>query len=507
MPLLLWLLTPAPPPDAPPRAAWELPLAAALGIGVTLATSQWLFAWHVIGGPHTSNDFTNYCASIAAFNSGWGWDRLEGAGWHQNRSLVAGLLPSVLARWIGTIDALVVGAWAGSAMAVGALYLWGRALHSPTAGVTAALLAATLPSFAVLTHSANFYPEMVGGLVFSAAAAAVALRWPGYPALLVGSVGAALAFLMDSRGLLWGLTASCLVALAAVWAPRAQWPKRLGTLALALVVSFGLGRVVYLPNAATLEAEVDARRLYWDLGHRDPEYAPPWERDHRYIWGRTSPLDIPRTLAFLYEQRSYPWPDHPPEEAAPIPNPSLAPERLEPFVQLGLGGLFASALVLIRRPRQLIALAGLAPFAASMLGARDTVEAHPRFVITGTIAIPVLLGVAWAGLAAGMDRLAAGPVTRLAPRLYVLRPLLAAVIVGLMAGNVLGTVLSPGHPSRIAFNAEDAWHAAFFSESALPTSQTPREERKCRVLFKQEEERGIDPAGRLMRSSYIRRRR
>lgn len=507
MPLALWLLTPAPQPDAPPRPALELLLAAALGIGVTLATSQWLFAWHAVGGPHTSIDFTNYCASIAAFNSGVGWEGLDRAGWHQNRSVLAGALPALLARRIGTIDGLVAGAWAGSALAVGSLYLWGRALHSRAAGVAAAVLAATLPSFSVLTHSTNFYPEMTGGLVFSAAAAAIALRWPGYPAVLLGSVGAGLAFLMDSRGLIWGLTATCLVALAAVWAPRRRWPLRLGTLALALVVSYGLGRFAYPPNASVLEAQVDARRFYWDNGHRDPEYAPPWKRDHQYIWGRTSPLDIPRTLAFLYEQRNYPRPDHPPEVPAPIPNPSLSPKRLEPFMLLGLGGLVTCALVLIRRPRQLISLAVLAPFAASLLGARDTVEAHPRFVITGTIAIPVVLGVAAAGLAGLLDRLP-GPATRLLPaRLSPLRAVMVGVVAGLMAGNVLPTVLAPTHPSRVAFSAEDAWHEAFFGDSVLPTSTVPREERMCRALFQQEAARGIEPGGKLLQPSYIRRRR
>ena len=167
VPVLLWLLTPPPQAtadDAPPRL-WEGALAVALGVGVTAAMTTQLFPWHAVGGPYTSNDFTNYCASIAALNSGAGLDGLQQAGWHMTRSLTTGALPALLARRLGALDGLTVGAWAGCAATVAVLYGWGRALHSREAGVTAAVLAASLPSLVIMSRSVNFYPEMLAGLV------------------------------------------------------------------------------------------------------------------------------------------------------------------------------------------------------------------------------------------------------------------------------------------------------------------------------------------------------
>ena len=506
LPVVLWLLSPAPTQRFPVHPAAEALGVVLLSAAVTTATTAWLWAWHALGGPYTSSDFSNYCSSIAAWNSGVPLEQLGSAGWHLTRSVAAGLLPSVLAPHVGTLNGLVIGAWTGCAATLCGLYVWGRALHSPAAGVAALVLAAALPSFAILTHSTNFYPPMVALLVWSAAGAAVALRWPTLGGIAVGAAGACLAFLADTRGLIWGLSATGLVGLAVLQAPVRHWPRRFAVLGGILVLGWWAGSLAFPPGSYPLEGDVDARRLYWDLGYRDPRYAPPWERDHAYVWGRSPVLDIPKTLAFLWEQRSVPAPDHPPEVGGVQANPTLTPARLEPWWRLGLGAAALAALSLLRRRRALLALAGLAPFAASLLGARDTVEAHPRFVITGTIAIPVVVGVAMAGLAAGLDRALASPATRLlSPRGVLLRPGLAAVLCWLLAAGILPSVLSPAHPDRVAFAAEDGWVREYF-EGAPPDGFIPGEKERCRALFDQEEAQGRVPRGTLLDATRVRRR-
>ncbi|HJN77123.1 MAG TPA: hypothetical protein QGF58_24580 [Myxococcota bacterium] len=504
VPVLLWLLTPAQSSPDQVRPGREVALALCLGILVTLATAFWLWPLHTMGGPYTSNDFTNYCASVAAFGSPL--DGLDQAGWHMTRSLTVGAIPSLLAGWFGTLDGLTVGAWIGCSLAVAGVYGWARSLASPAAGVAAAVLTGCLPSFVVMTHTVNFYPLMIALLVLSAAGAAIALRWSTTAALICGAAGAGAAFLADTRGLVWGLTATALVIVAALWAPRRLWPARLGIVVAALVASFALGRLAYPPGSYPLEGEVDARRLYWDLGHRDEIYEPPWVTEHQYVWGRSPPWEIPETLAFLWAQRDYPLPDHPPEAWGPLPVPTLSPTRLEPWFHLGLGGTAVATLLLLRRRRRLAALLCLAPFAASFLGARDTVEAHPRFVLTGTIAIAVLVGV---GIAAGarlLDGLRPGLATRyLPPWAAPLRLLAIAAVCWLLVAGTLPSALSPHAEGRMLFQAEDQWHRAFF-EGGEQLSQVTREVQACEELFAEEAARGLEPAGSLLSWARLRPR-
>lgn len=489
VPVALWLCT----PGQSGRARWGLwvgvPL---LATAVVVGAALWLWPWHAIGGPYTSTDFSNYCASIAAWQTGAPHAKLGDAGWHLTRSVAAGWLPVSLAPHLGSLRALAASAGIGSALTLVGVYVWARALHSPVAGALAVTTAAALPSFVVLTHSVNFYPPMVAGLVWSAALAAVAVRWPTGWGLALGALGAGLAFLMDSRGLIWGLTATTLVAGAAMLAP--SWPRRglrLGALALALAGSYQAGSWAFPPGSHPLEGDVDARRLWWDLGYRDPLYAPPWERDRPYVWGRTPVADIPGTLQFLWDQRAIPAPQGPPDEFVAAPNPALAPVRLEPWVRLALAALVLSLLILLPRPKRALALAGVAPFFASLLGARDTIEAHPRFVITGIIVVPVLLGVALAGVTRGLDRTLTGPATRLLPRQAAPIRWLAAAWVGwVLATGWVPSVLSPAHPARIPFPAEDGWFAYYFGEGGAP-SVVVEEVRQCEALFESERVRGL----------------
>ncbi len=504
LPLLLWIATPG---HRPVRKRWGewvvVPVAAFL---ITVATALWLWPWHAVGGPYTSSDFSNYCASLAAWQSGSPHSQLGDAGWHLTRSLASGWLPSMLAPHLGALRALAVTAGVGSGLTLVGLYVWGRAVHSPVAGAAAMSLAAALPSFVLLTHSVNFYPMLVAGLVWSAALAAAALRWPTICGIALGSLGAGLAFLVDCRGLIWGLTASVLVAVAAV---RDRSPRRvllrLGILALALVLSFELGPWAYPPGSHPLESDVDARRLWWDLGYRDPEYAPPWVQARPYVWGRTPVTDIPATLKFLWEQRSIPAPTGPPDVVVALPQAALSPTRLAPWVSLSVGGLILSGVVLSRRPVRLLALAGLAPFFASLLGARDTVEAHPRFVITGTIVVPLLLGVVTAGMSRWLDQLLPGPLTRLLPRWSAPARWVAALGAGwLLATGLVPSVVSPAHPSRVPFPAEDGWYAHYFGELGAP-SGIVKEVEQCEALFASERERGLPVDQTWLDASRIRR--
>lgn len=490
VPLLLWLATPGHGPVARRWGEWiAVPTAA---VAVAVATALWLWPWHTVGGPYTSSDFSNYCASLAAWQSGVPHAELGDAGWHLTRSLASGWLPAVLAVKLGALRALAVTAGVGSALTLAGLYVWGRAIHSPVAGALAMSLAAALPSFVVLTHSVNFYPMLVAGLVWSAALAAVALRWPTTRGILFGSLGAGLAFLVDCRGLIWGLTASVLVAAAAM--QGRSWHRvavHWGLLVLVLVVSFEVGPWAYPPGSHPLESDVDARRLWWDLGYRDAQYAPPWVQERPYVWGRTPVTDIPGTLRFLWDQRTIAAPEGPPDVVVALPQAALLPARLAPWVNLSVGGLVVSALVLLPRPKRLLVLGGLAPFFASLLGARDTVEAHPRFVITGTIVVPLLLGVAAAGLTRALDRRLPTPLTRRTPRwTAVLRWAVALGVGWVLATGLVPSVVSPAHPTRVPFPAEDGWFNHYFGDSGAP-SGIVREVEQCEALFAAERERGL----------------
>ena len=136
--------------------------------------------------------------------------------WSPNRSRLSGLVAIATAGELGTQDALLANAWAGQGLLGAGLYLWGRSIHSPVAGVASVLAACALVPLVVLGRMLTFYPVIVGTLTFATGAVAVYWRHPGARTATFAVLGIGLALLVDLRGLLWALPLLGLAGLRAL---------------------------------------------------------------------------------------------------------------------------------------------------------------------------------------------------------------------------------------------------------------------------------------------------
>jgi hypothetical protein len=455
LPLALRLLTPA---DSDDHARWDtrrdLGLAVLCGAFATLASVLWMPRYFMDMWALSAWDFNDYCSSIGAFRHD------PGAVWHPNRSVVAGWLPSLLARRLGVFDALFVSAMLSHVVTGMGLYLWGRALHGRTAGIAAVMICCAVAPVVALARTITFYPEIVAVCVASAAGAALAIRFRTLPAIGAGSLGIGWVLLVDFRGLLFALPQLAVVAVAISWPARGGNPARargLMALVAALLISWFAGSHAFGPNSlGGLEGQTQAlvAASAGQIGVQTPGSGPCAGADLGFVWGRTSPLGIPRTLICL-TQIAQAIPD----DIAMAPrNVQVLEAHLAPWIGPCLVALAALAWRLRRRWEVLVGfLVIIAPFVVTLwVGTR--VWAQARYLSHGMVFIPVLLGAGFAALLQGPKRVwpwpratAEAPATSTTER-RAGRPIRAWLALSLLGLCVLGAL-----PSWIGPKASWRW--------------------------------------------------
>jgi hypothetical protein len=436
--------------DAPPRRGLDLCLGLLCAVLLPGLGGAWL-ARFMMRDRFMGSDLGEYCGIVASF----GQPPPEGA----QRSELAAAVPGLLAQHVGVIDGLAGGALVSAGAAGLGLYLWGRAVAGPVAGVLSVLFALSWEPTVAMTRTLSLYPELAGGFTLAGGLVAYALRDRGaFPALLAGA-GAALCFVVDLRGLMWGLPLTGLALLIAVMAPAGPW--RLGRIVARLAVvsallwgSYRVGERVYAERSVSLE------RLTLHQGRLSEMHIDADQLiTSRYVWGHTDVREIPETLSVLargtpFMRRAVGGKNH---EALSIEQRAL---WVTPWLPLWVGAavLTLAGLTLgADRRWRAVALIGVGlPFAVALEGAVTIQFSFARQLALG-FALPALcFGAGFVSLQALAARL---PIPRLPfpARLAPIVPGLAAVLlaVGLVFGG-LPSWLAPNAPWRAPMGGSDA---------------------------------------------------
>lgn len=475
-PLALHLLLRTGSPDERHRGPWWAELVLALLAGLLGA---WALAFvryddFVSAGVYTSSDFTEYCSIVSELRSGV-WPE------HSQRSLLAGW-PSAKLAGDGLLQGMALAGLGSIALFCTGVYLWARSLAGPLAGLAAVALCSALAPLAMLSHDLSFYPEAVAVFTLGAAACAAALRWRSWRTSLLLGLAVAACLLVDVKGLAWALSFAGLGVLAALSQPR-RAPARLLALLLPIALSYPVGRVANPVYAISLEGQANIEaRIEKDGVVFDDSYLR-W--DSNFLWGRSNPLEIPKTLHTVWAQ------------SAGIDLDSLGSDegdrRWETLVG-GLGTPFTAALaglalVLARRrdPWFALALVGTAvPFAVALEGAVVMHQSFPRHLSTGLPFAVVWGGVAWSGLLDGWR--APEPVRR------SLRPLLGLALLGAVLLGRLPTGLAVEADWRERISAENMDIRRLLERRS--DGETPRE-RSCLRALDQDRRQGRAVRGTL----------
>lgn len=438
-----------------------------LGVAAALCGGVWLAPFttpgtRAVGSP----DFAEYCWHTTLFLT----DALH--EWGENRSMVAGLLPGLLARKLGVLDGLLTASLLSLGGIGGGVYLWARALHSRSAGVAAGLLVAAVGPLALLGRTLTFYPEITAATVFASAGAAAALRWRTPLTVALAGIGAGLALLIDARGLLWALPAAGLGLWAAgLGPPEQRWPQRLRGLPLRLLalslplwLSYQWGSWAYPSDARPLEGHV---AVYDELRSRGvplPAYTHPTGRNTAFVWGRTDLRELPWTLRYVQHQGTYvpDWYRDRPEVVAGWARSG------KPWLWPALFALVVGAVGLRRRPWLLAGLAGTSlAFVLAFEGAVVLKTSNLRFVGSAMPFLPVWLGVGLGVLVEGALPAAGQPTQRGGWAAAVLGIGLLLSVLG-----VVPSILSPTAAWRVPWpTAEGALRTALEVRSGM--KQTP----------------------------------
>ena len=413
IPLLVRLLVPGSPPQDEPPDRWDVLLAVLAGVGLAGLCGFWLVDFHMLRGPLTSADFHEYCGGVVALRGD------TSAEFTRQRSVLAAL-PSVwLSRSLGVLDGMAAAALVSMAGIGAGLYGWGRAMSSRLGGIAAVLAGATLAPLVIFSRALSFYPEVTAAFTLGIASALVAARWRRDGDLLLCGLGAGLCFLIDLRGLLWGLTALGVGGLVVLAAPRRRWPLRMLILLLPVWLAWHAGALSYSANTNPLEGQTDVLKRISDKGG-DSTWGRAELPVSEYIWGHSDPLEIPVTLysLSLQSRRIPPW--------MKDDERSIEERRrsLDPVLPLLAASAAISAAGLIRRRRAWVLMAALAtalPFITSTQGAITLGQLYLRYLGTSAVLMAALMGTAFAMLAGhGRGRLILGGAAALLLTLGVL---------------------------------------------------------------------------------------
>jgi hypothetical protein len=369
-------------PEPPPRFARDLAFAAIAGvIFAILASLVWVPA-SLAGSTTTGSDIGEHFRLLHALEApGW-------PGWSANRYP----LPALIAHTVcGATDAHLCwyrAAVASTGAAGAGIFLWGTALGGPPVGVAALILAGGLQDLVLMSHTVTGYPEILAIWCLAAGFSAYAVRDPSPWTCGAAGLGIAGVFASDGRGLMLGLATLGVTAVAI--ARVRPWP-RIGLAMVLAVAPIGASWWGYSRLHATMSSleqlvetsvEVSYTRANLDPPPRVQNFRTPW------IWGRSTPADLPQIVANLRSARSRvrPGTERHPEQAFAI-------SRMKPLwyavAVLGVG------IVLMLRDWRV--WFGLAPGIAllSVYQATMSIEYHTRYAALGC---PVLLVVAALGL-------------------------------------------------------------------------------------------------------------
>ncbi|MCK6522246.1 hypothetical protein L6R49_12490 [Myxococcota bacterium] len=446
LPLLQWwpllagplLIAAVAPRDAGAAAPWrtgpELARATLCGALVAGLSGLWLVRFTYPVKPWMASDFYEYCATVGAVR-----DHTTGLISAQ-RSVFTALPSAWLSEHLGLVDGMGVAAILSMFVLGLSLYLWGRALGGVSAGLLTALVGPAFPPLVALSRNLSFYPESTAIFTFGAACGALALRYRTAPAIAAGAIGAGLCFLVDPRGLFFGLPVLCATLLAALWNHPRRWPLNLAIFAGLTAFAWFLGKWAYA-NAHSLEGTMDLRMRIQDRGLNTEALRPPFMAYNQYIWGRSDPLGIPNTVRWTLE------------ESLAVPKTTIDEQTLRNIKNMltpWLDGLLALGAVtllgLTRGPERLARLfaliAGVVPFAAALSGAITVQFARPHYLANALPFFPLLVGLG-VGTLMSLPSPIFGAAPAEGPRAWV-RPI-AAFILGLVL--TLGGVPSPLSPT------------------------------------------------------------
>ena len=309
-----------------------------------------------------------------------------------NRSRISAWLVSLAGE--GPLDAFLTTAALSYVVLAGALFAWGRTLHSRLAGVTTALLSLALGPLVQLARTLSFYPLFAASFVVAAACVAWLAR--SRNAAVAGLCGVALGgiMLLGLRSLAWFLPLTVAATLLCLGRPWRRVPLRLVALALPIVLSFQLGTVAYSEDARSLERLVNPSMRYNDMGIEG--FEARYSGTTHFVWGRTPLADLPgsvRTLATGVR---------PPMEVLwPHVRQGFGYYVL-PWAPVLLSGLLAAFVALRGRPRRVLALgATVAPFLLSGWGSALMHVEPDRFVATAMPAVALAGGLGLASIVQG----------------------------------------------------------------------------------------------------------
>lgn len=461
-------------PAGAARQPWPLAaeLAAALACGAALAalSGGWLADFALQGGPLHSSDFHEYCDIVASLRDGVADNS------SRQRSLLAALPSAVLSRRLGIVDGMAAAGLLSVALTGAGLYACGRALRGPLAGFATVAAGAALTPIVILSRTLSFYPEMIAVFTLSSAGALLAVRRRTLGALVACGVGAGLCFLIDARGLLWGLTAAGIGALAALCAPLPRWPARLAALLVPIWLAWFGGWLAYTEHAQSLQEQTAVARRIADRRGLDISLSLP---AHPFVWGHSPVRNLPMELLALST------------ESAQIPawmaEDAHASRQVRLHIRPLLPALAISGLALVlaerRRPLLLLAAGGAAlPYLLSLRSAIQLGQLYTRYLSTAAVVAAVLLGAGFAALAGrGPLRAAAG-----------------AVVAFLIAIGSLYTPLSPAAPWREQLPAQrDDIVTAVFDAERGDTGTA------CARALAEDQQRGLPVGGRLHGGIHI----
>ncbi len=397
------------------RTAIDLPMGVASGLGGAWLMAFWTAPRLVSGYPVWASSFLQYCTVVACQAHHGYFACMPSYG---PRSPAAGWPASLLARQLGTIEAMTWYSLLSMVLLCFGLFMWARLVHGRTAGVAAALLASCVPALVWLVRDLSFLPVKNACWVLMAACVAALFRaeksWK--PVLITGLV-CGLSFQVNPRGIVIGL--ALLGAAMAATALRAGSLRRgLNRLALLLapvVISWFAASYTLVPVGGSVSqvyyASIDGAEMV-DLG---AEFVERYDEEIKRLgypaddplnfganrppdfrWGSSNPGHVVSAFRQLLAiSRALP--------AEMIEHPEFVRARRDKILVWVPGlvlALFVGLLGLRKRPWQVLALLATSlPFVALAWGA---VKVLPmvRFFTYSAVLVPFVLGV---GIGAALE--------------------------------------------------------------------------------------------------------
>jgi hypothetical protein len=437
LPLLVrWLPLRGEPQEQRWRWTIDLPLAAVLGLGLTLCFSAFMVHPLPDTFPVSASDFDHYCEMVARVADGSAHE------YYSPRFPPPAWLPASVSPALGIIDGLALQSFLALSLTLASLYLWGLAVHGRAAGIMAAGLAAAVVPLVFLVRDLTFYSVLVAGVAAMGASLALAVRLRGVGACLALGLACGATLLADVRAPIYVGPVVVLGALVALLRGRGWGGRGLRLLVLVapLLLSWFVAHRVVSPDTTGLEQQAV---MYLEHAVREAGGRPDWRQmamdeildGPSFLWGQSSPTALPEA-ALRLQRLSASLP------AALSRAPNAQVLRSEYVVPWGLPALVALLVVVAlerRRPWRLVALAGGTLPCLLMLYSVFSALPQERHLASALLPVPLLFGVF---LARATQRGKAGGFGG-GPGRWPWRSMLLLLLLALVLLGVPGSWLSP----------------------------------------------------------------